>query len=185
MPELTPAQKRKFAQREKEAAAVAEGGSASAPTDTVSLAVMLGEGGTVTLSGREYEVAAFPVARLAKAGQLLAECPELMLSAAMCAAEDGEVSAAKTAETLNRLMQSAQPGAEGVSPELMEYAFGTMAMAVTESQAAAMTPLVALALSRKHPGITAEEIEDDLDVETFFAVLCCIFRQNQALRKRF
>lgn len=185
MPELTPAQKRLLAKREKEAEAVASGTSTAPPAEPYSLSVMLGEGSVVVIGGAEYEIAAFPVARLAKAGKLLAECPELMLSAAMCATDDGEVSAAATAETLNRLMQQAQPGAEGVSAELMEYAFGTMAMAVTDAQAAAMTPLTVLALSRKHPQLTAEDIENDLDVETFFRVLCLIFRQNQALRKRF
>ena len=186
MPEPTAAMKRKMTQLQKRANAVAEGtAEAQDAPEIVSLSVMLGDGNVVTIGGKEYEVSSFPVAKLGKAGKLLAECPDMMVSAAMNATESGEVSPAKTAEKMNRLMGQADPGAAQVSADAMEFAFRNMALGVTEEEAAAMTPLTVLALSRKHPDLTAEDIEDDLDIEAFLQVLCHIFALNQGLRKRF
>ncbi len=166
-----------------------ESGAAGAKTEAVSFSIMLGEGSSVTIGGKEYEVAAFPVRHLGKAGKLLSLCPDMMISAALSASADGEVGSVQTADTLNKLMKQMQPGAaEGaneVTPEMMDYAFGAVAMSVTEEQAEAMTPLAVLALSRRHPGITAADIEDDLDVAAFLVLLCRIFAENQALRRRF
>ena len=187
MPELTPAQKKKRLLLETQSDAVAEGrsASASAAPEAVSLSVMLGEGGSVLIGKKQYEVAAFPVSKLSIAGKLISECPDLMVSAALSASGGNEVGVAQTTETLNRLMKQAQPNAEEISETSIAYAFSTMAMNVTESEAAAMTPLAVLALSRRHPGITEADIEDDLDAATFLVLLCRIFDQNQALRNRF
>lgn len=171
---------------ETQSDAVAEGRSQStAPPETVSLSVMLGEGGSVLIGKKQYEVAAFPVSKLSVAGKLIAECPDLMVSAALSASGGTEVGVTQTTETLNRLMKQAKPDAEEISETSIAYAFSTMAMNVTESEAAAMTPLAVLALSRRHPGITEADIEDDLDAATFLVLLCRIFDQNQALRNRF
>ena len=185
MPELTPAQKKKRLLLETQSDAVAEGRSASAAPEAVSLSVMLGEGGSVLIGKKQYEVAAFPVSKLSIAGKLISECPDLMVSAALSASGGNEVGVAQTTETLNRLMKQAQPNAEEISETSIAYAFSTMAMNVTESEAAAMTPLAVLALSRRHPGITEADIEDDLDAATFLILLCRIFDQNQALKARF
>ncbi len=185
MPKQTPAMQRKMAQLETQADAVAEGTDAQNAPESVSLSVMLGDGHVVVIGGKEYEVSSFPVAKLGKAGKLLAECPDMMVSAAMNASEDGEISPADTAQKMNSLMGQAQPGTEQVSAAAMEFAFENMALGVSEEEAAAMTPLTVLALSRKHPGLTVEDIEDDLDIEVFLQVLVHIFSLNKGLRKRF
>ena len=185
MPELNAAQKRKMAKLETQAQAFDGGAEAQDAPEIVTLSVMLGDGNVVVIGGQEYEVSPFPVAKLGKAGKLLAECPDMMVSAAMNASENGELNAAATAEKLNGLMGKAQPGTEPISAEAMEFAFENMALGVTEEEAAAMTPLTVLALSRKHPGLAVEDIESDLDIDTFLQVLCLIFSLNKGLRKRF
>lgn len=188
MPEMTPAQKRKMSRIETQSDAVAEGRSASAPsapTEAIPLSVMLGEGGCVQIGGKQYEVAAFPVSKLSSAGKLIAQCPDLMVSAALSAGEGGQAGVAQTTETLNRLMKQAQPEAEAISEAMISYAFDTLAMNISEQEAESMTALTVLALSRRHPGLCGADLEDELDVPTFMSVLCCIFAQNQALRTRF
>lgn len=184
---MTPAQRRQEAKRLERAQQDVPAGDAgeSPKTEAVPLAVMLAQGNSVEIGGKEYEVAAFPVSKLGLAGKLIAQCPELMISAALAASEDGEIGAQKTYETLNRLAKQTQPDAAELSPALIAYAFNTVAMGVTEEEAAAMTPLAVLALSRKHPDVTEADIEGDLDVPAFIVLLCRIFAQNKMLRARF
>ncbi len=153
----------------------------------VPLSVMLGEGNTVEIGGKSYEVAAFPVSKLGRVGELIGQCPDLLVSLAFAAAETGRMGATEVADVMNRVR--ARGGAEGDPTEAASVQDGMDALAIniSEESAAAMTPLVVLALSRRHPDIVDADIEDDLDLDRFLAVLCKIFTHpgNRPLVRRF
>lgn len=183
---MTPAQRKQEAKRlERAQQDVPAGDAGEAPkTEAVPLAVMLSEGPDVLIGERAYEVAAFPLAKLSQAGKLLALVPDMLTTAAL-SAHGGAVTAQSVTEVTNRLMKQADVDAPALEGEIVGYALDTMALNINDDEAGAMTDLVVLALSRRHPDVTAQTIADDLDIETFFQVLCRIFQANKPLRTRF
>lgn len=183
---LTPAQRKQQAKRLDRAQQDAPSGDSSAALKItpVPLSVMLSEGGGVLIGGQRYEVAAFPLGKLAQAGRLIAQCPDMLVTAAL-SDDGGGMDAGRVIEVTNRLMQQANPDASPLDSEMVGYALATLTMEITDDQAAAMTDLVVLALSRRRPDVTPEMIGDDLDIDVFFAVLLKIFEANKPLKRRF
>lgn len=185
-PEQTDRAKRLQERRDQRAQQeLPEGRSEGAPKTTVSLSIMLGEGLTVEIGAKSYEVAAFPIMRLAAAGKLLQRCPDLLVTAAL-SAEDGSVDTAQITSALNRLVaMTGNKDADVITEEVITYSLSALALNVTEDEAEAMSELTALALRRRHPDIQAETLADDLDIETFLRVLCKVYDVNRAMKARF
>ncbi len=183
MATLTQEQQAAKAKRERRAASTTPGGTSSA-SETVSLSEMLGAGNDVVIGGVTYEVAPFPISRLAQVGKLISDCPDILLTAAL-SAHEGETDAAAITEAMNSIVKQANADAAPVDEQAVEYALSTITLNVSEQNAKAMTDLTVLALKRRHPDIQSEDIADDLDIQSFFAVLCQIFQLNGALKKRF
>jgi hypothetical protein len=181
---LTPAQKAQQEKRNKRGASADP--NASEPAEITPLPVMLGEGRRVIIGATAYEVSGFPIKRMAQAGKLLAEVPDLLVTAALAGAESGEASLeALEARVQSLLLASGQEATAAVSGEYLGTASAALVTNISEAQAQAMLDLTLLALYRLHPEITPADIENDLDIPTFLAVLMRIFRANDALRKRF
>ena len=66
----------------------------------------------------------------------------------------------------------------------LEYAM-TTAIEQTDEQAEAGVELVHLAISRKQPEVTIDEIGDSLEQSSFLPCLCAIFMMNNDIRKSF
>ena len=159
----------------------------AAKVETVPLSVMVGEGNTVIIGEKEYLIGAFAVSKLPQAARLLLACPELLISTAIAASETGQIGSEQTAGVVNRMRQQIDSGAEDITGAAIDYALSTLTLNISEEEAAAMTPLTLLALSRFQPDLTLADIENDLDLETFVRVLVKIFAHpgNRPLRERF
>ena len=186
MTPLSEEQKKKMGDRAAKAEKIANGTSGEAPTgEPVPLSVILGEGKSVLIGNCAYELAPFPLGKLAQASRLVDACPEMLLAAAL-SGEDGTTSVSQVADTMNRLAKMASgEESETLTPDMIEQTFAMLAFNVSDEQAAAMVDLTVLALSRRYPELTREDIEDEIDLETFLTVLILILEKNKSLKKRF
>lgn len=198
--ELTPAQKKRQEKLAADAARVAGGGTdKTLAPEPVPLHVMLSEGITVTIGGEEYEAAPLPIAKLGKVGPLLGVLSDALTLYAMTAFETGQFDVAATAAKLNSLvdlrgkmaakvgLEAAGEGGEPVevTAEAIELLLDAVISETTEAEAAAMVDLTLLVLSRRHPDLTREEIEAELEMPAFLLILVSLYAGSPTLRRTF
>ncbi len=203
MAELTPGQKAAAEKRARRAEATAQGKSGQDLETSVppaSLKLMLGLGEKVTIDGRSYEIARLYLKDREQFHELIApyEMAQLVALANAYDEETDEYDMEQMATFLNNMIWVAA----AKNPELAQkIQTGEMPSATAQSCAYEVTQLtingpddetrnlmnelVALALSRRHPEIKAEDVSQFLDLTDFLAVVRVIFRLNRPLRERF
>jgi hypothetical protein len=160
--------------------------SAASTCEPKSLATMFGIGEKIAIGDIEYELAPIPIKRLSEVGEAIANCPDMLMSHALVAAtNNGEFDAHKTVAFFHTIAEQTEASATLPADQAILTALASGAMNVTSEEAEAMTRLIVLLLRRRHPDLTAEDLEDDLDIPTFLAVVCAMYQVNPNLKNRF
>ncbi len=181
---LTDAQRKQESRRLERARKDVPSATASEEAvKSVPLSVMLADGPDLQIGGKIYEVAPFPLGKLSQAAKLIAQCPDVLLTAAL-SVQGGQTDLAKITETTNRVIGQGGASEVGFTDEAVSWSLSMLTLQIEEEQAEAMTDLILLAVSRKHPEVTREEIAAEVDLTVFFAALVKIFAANEPLKTR-